>query len=131
MPVCSTAGFTLRALSSLTMSLDNLHSSSSSNDHNRPTTEATDIELGVRLLGSLVAESEVIPADDSELLELLARLDSADTVASGVEAKLDGILGTLDDLLTSLELKDDSDKQQEAAIPRSEPQSGHPRSEQS
>ncbi|KAH0837896.1 hypothetical protein J3R83DRAFT_6126 [Lanmaoa asiatica] len=108
------------------MSFDDLHNTLSSNDAS--TTEVVDIELDVRLLGSLVAESEEIPADDSELSELLARLDSADTVASGVEARLDGILGTLDDLLTSLEPKD-SDKSQEATIPRSEPQSKHPSSE--
>lgn len=87
--------------------------------------EAVDIELDVRLLGSLVAESEENFADNSELPELLARLDSADAVASGVEARLDEILGTLDDLLTSLELKD-SDKPQEVAIPRSESQSERP-----
>ena len=107
------------------MSFDDLHSSLSSKG--RPTTEATDIELDVRLLRSLVEESEGVPADDSELL---ARLNSADTVASGVEARLDEILGTLDDLLASLESKD-SDKPQEVAIPRSEPQSRHPPSEHS
>lgn len=87
------------------------------------------MELDVRLLGSLVAESEEIPADDSELSELLARLDNADTMAGGVEARLDGILGTLDDLLTSLEPKD-SDKPQEVTIPRSESQSERPPSGQ-
>lgn len=77
------------------------------------------MELDVTLLSSLVAESGEIPADDSELSELLARMDSADTMANGVEAKLDDILDTLDDLLTSLEPKN-SDKQQETTIPPSE-----------
>ena len=78
-----------------------------------PATETVDGELDVALLSSLVAE---LPADDSELL---ARLDSAHNVANGVEAKVDEILGRLDDLLTSLEPKG-SDKPQEITIPSSE-----------
>lgn len=124
MPLCSSVGFTLRALSTLAMSFDDLHNTPASNG--RPPTEAVDIELDVSLSSSLVEESEEIPADDSESLELLARLDSANTVASGVEARLDEILGTLDDLLANLELKD-SGKPQEATIPPSE----RPPSEQS
>lgn len=102
------------------MSSDDLHSS-----NGRP--EIVDIELDIRLLGSLVEESEDIPADDSELL---ARLDAAVTMAGGVEARLDEILGQLDDLLTSLEIKD-SDEPQQVTIPRSESQSERPPSEQS
>jgi len=67
------------------------------------------------------------PADDSELL---ARLDCAVTMASGVEARLDGILGELDDLLTSLEPKD-NDKPQQVTIPPSESQPERPPSEES
>jgi len=66
-----------------------------------------------------VEECEGLSADDSELPELLARLDGAHTMANGVEAKLDEILGTLDDLLTTLEPKG-NDKPQEATIPSSE-----------
>ena len=102
------------------MSFDDLRAS-----NGRP--EIVDLELDVRLPGSLVEESEVIPADDSELL---ARLDSAVTMASGVEARLDGILGELDDLLTSLEPKD-SDKPEQVTIPHSESQSERPPSEES
>jgi predicted nucleotidyltransferase len=101
------------------MSFDDLHSSNGRR-------EIVDIELDVRLLGSL-AESEDTPADDSELL---ARLDTAVTMAGGVEAKLDEILGQLDDLITSLEPKD-IDEPQQVTIPRSEPQSERPPSEQS
>ena len=108
----------------MTMPFDDLHSSPSSNE--RP---ATDMGLHVTLLASLVSECEEIPANDSELSELLARLDSANTMASGVEAKVDEILGTLDDLLTSLEPKD-SDNPQEATIPPSESQSEHSPPEQ-
>jgi len=106
------------------MSVDDLHSSRSSN--NRPATEIVDIELDVGLSSSIVEGREEIPADDSELL---ARLDSAVAVAGGVEARLDEILGTLDDLLTSLEPKC-SDKPQEVTIPRSESQPDRPPSEQ-
>lgn len=102
------------------MSSDDLHSS-----NGRP--EIVDIELDVRLLGSLVEESEDIPADDSELL---ARLDAAVTMAGGVEAGLDEILGQLDDLLTSLELKD-NDESQQVTTPRLESRSERPPSEQS
>ncbi|KIJ22220.1 hypothetical protein PAXINDRAFT_30873, partial [Paxillus involutus ATCC 200175] len=69
------------------------------------------IESDVTLLGSLIAESDQNPTNDSELSELLARLDTADGMARGVESRLDEILGTLDNLLTSLELKDDKKSQ--------------------
>ncbi|KAI9455733.1 hypothetical protein HD554DRAFT_2178390 [Boletus coccyginus] len=107
------------------MSVDDLHSSRSSNS--RPTTEIVDIELDVSLSSSIVEGREEISADDSELL---ARLDSAVTVANGVDARLDEILGTLDDLLTSLEQKC-SHNPQEVAIPHSESQPERPPSEQS
>jgi hypothetical protein len=40
-------------------------------------------------------------------MEALARLESADGIARGVEGRLDELLGTLDDLLTSLEACDE------------------------
>lgn len=105
------------------MSFDDLLSS-----HGRPA--ELDVELDITLLGSLVAESGAAPADDLELPELLAHLDSADTVATGVEAKLDEILNTLDDLLASFEPSVDQ-KPRGATIPPSESFAGRPPSEQS
>ncbi|KIL00785.1 hypothetical protein PAXRUDRAFT_123899, partial [Paxillus rubicundulus Ve08.2h10] len=69
------------------------------------------VDSDVTFLGSLIAESRQNPTNDSDLLELLARLDSADGMARGVESRLDEILGTLDNLLTSLEPKDDKKSQ--------------------
>lgn len=105
------ARFTLRALSTvtLTMSFDDLRGS-------KPSTDIVDIELDVRILAALVEEGVETSADDSELL---ARLESADTMASGVETRLDDLLGTLDDLLSALEPKD-SDNTQVDAIPQPE-----------
>ncbi|KAG2365465.1 hypothetical protein BDR07DRAFT_1607451 [Suillus spraguei] len=40
--------------------------------------------------------------EEEDIMKILERLDSANGVAKDVEGKLDGILGTLDDLLTSL-----------------------------
>jgi hypothetical protein len=108
------------------MSFDDLHSnlSGSASSSGQLAAEAlVDVELDVRMLASLVPESEEIITDDTELL---ARLDSAHTVAGGVEARLDDILSTLDDLLTSLEPKD-ADNSQEAA--RATPPETQPPSE--
>ncbi|KAG6331491.1 hypothetical protein ID866_7596 [Astraeus odoratus] len=51
----------------------------------------------------LTAECDKDPADGSELKVLLAQLESAHGVASDVESRLDGMLATLDDLLTHLD----------------------------
>lgn len=102
------------------MSFDDRNSSLDASN-GPPITEIVDVGFDVRLLGSIVAESEEIHTDDSELL---TRLESADTVASGVEARLDEILGTLDDLLIRLEPKDDELHQ--VGIQRSESQPDHP-----
>lgn len=91
------------------MSFDDLRGS-------KPSTDIVDIELDVRILAALVEEGVETSADDSELL---ARLESADTMASGVETRLDDLLGTLDDLLSALEPKD-SDNTQVDAIPQPE-----------
>lgn len=108
------------------MSFDDLHSSLSASN-GQSTTVITDIELDAKFLNSLVGESEETHADDSELL---TRLEGADTMAGGVEARLDEILGTLDDLLASLETNDTS-KPQPGAIPPSESQPERPPSDQS
>ncbi|KAF8131613.1 hypothetical protein EV363DRAFT_1583866 [Boletus edulis] len=108
------------------MSFDDLHSNLGASN-GQVATEIVNVELDVKLLSSFVEESEEIHADDSELL---TRLESADTMASGVEARLDEILDTLDDLLSRLEAKDgNSDTPQQVTIPRSESQ--RPPSEQS
>ncbi|KAG2155741.1 hypothetical protein DEU56DRAFT_768980 [Suillus clintonianus] len=79
----------------------------SSNNRLDSSLEADIAHLNTLLLnGSLDGSNET-----DDLMEILARLDSADGVAKGIEGRLDGILGTLDDLLTSLETHD------EASIP--------------
>ncbi|KAF8844119.1 hypothetical protein BDN67DRAFT_963212 [Paxillus ammoniavirescens] len=94
------------------MSFDDLNSSVDNRAPNgRQSHGVVDLECDVTFLGSLIAESDQNPTNDSELSELLARLDSADGMARGVESRLDEILGTLDNLLTSLEPKDDKKSQ--------------------
>ncbi|KAH7886261.1 hypothetical protein F5I97DRAFT_1787743, partial [Phlebopus sp. FC_14] len=64
------------------------------------------LEANTKLLSALLADSDQNPSNASGLAELLAQLETADGVATGVESKLDEILDTLDNLLTSLEHKD-------------------------
>ncbi|KAG9313926.1 hypothetical protein JVU11DRAFT_4698 [Chiua virens] len=103
------------------MNVDDLLSSLAAS----PPAAVVEEDINVTASRLRVEETQEHPADDMELAELLARLDGADTVASEVEAKLDGILGTLDNLLSTLEPKD-SDKPQEATTSPSERSPSYP-----
>jgi len=75
------------------------------------------LQEDIDLLKSILAQDEQVPStgnDAADLAQLLTRLDSANGVASGIETKLDGVLGNLDRLLESLE-QDESVKKAMAA----------------
>jgi hypothetical protein len=91
--------------------LRDLHSSfimsNNTNDGtNSPSNSNIDNSLEAHL-NSLLSNSSL---DDSngtdDLTEILARLESADGIASGVEGRLDELLETLDNLLISMETRD-------------------------
>ncbi|KAG1719449.1 hypothetical protein EDB19DRAFT_698654 [Suillus lakei] len=70
------------------------------------------LEADIAHLNTLLLNGSLDGSNETEdLMEILARLDSADGVAKGIEGRLDGMLGTLDNLLASLETCD------EASIP--------------
>jgi len=61
------------------------------------------IEADVAELEELLSRETLDDAGEASVAELLARLESADGVAKGVENKLDALLGNLDSLLAALE----------------------------
>jgi hypothetical protein len=69
-------------------------------------TSNTSLEGDITLLTSLLSQSASVDEGDiegAELQELLRRLETADGVARGVESRLDEIIGSLDQMLGSLE----------------------------
>ncbi|KAG1742720.1 uncharacterized protein EDB91DRAFT_1247527 [Suillus paluster] len=67
------------------------------------------LEADIAHLSNLVINGSLDGSNETEdLIEILARLESADGMAQGIEGRLDDILGTLDDLLTSLEADDEA-----------------------
>ncbi|KAG2099817.1 uncharacterized protein F5147DRAFT_582448 [Suillus discolor] len=67
------------------------------------------LEADIAHLNTLLSNGSLDGSHGTEdLMEMLARLDSADGVAEGIEGRLDGVLGTLDNLLTSLETRDEA-----------------------
>lgn len=61
-------------------------------------------EADIAQLTSLLSdESSLESSSEADVAELLRRLESADGMARGIEARLDGMLGNLDSLLVSLE----------------------------
>jgi hypothetical protein len=67
------------------------------------------LEADIAHLDTLLLNGSLDGSHETEdLMEILARLDSAEGVAKGIEGKLDGILETLDDLLTSFESRDEA-----------------------
>ncbi|KAG2351010.1 hypothetical protein BDR05DRAFT_955180 [Suillus weaverae] len=67
------------------------------------------LEVDIAHLNTLLLNNSLDGSNETEdLMEILARLDSADGVAEGIEGRLDGLLGTLDNLLTSLETRDEA-----------------------
>ncbi|KAJ7492269.1 hypothetical protein FB451DRAFT_1388685 [Mycena latifolia] len=65
------------------------------------------IEADIAELSELLSKDTLDDAGEASVAELLARLESADGVAKGVENKLDALLGNLDTLLASLEQNND------------------------
>ncbi|KAG1813997.1 uncharacterized protein BJ212DRAFT_1365002 [Suillus subaureus] len=69
----------------------------------------SNLEADIAHLNTLLLNGSLDGSHETEdLMEILARLESADGMAKGIEEKLDGILGTLDNLLTSLETRDEA-----------------------
>ena len=66
------------------------------------------IDLGVDVaqLSSLLSQESA--EGDADVAELLRRIDTAESMAQGVETKLDNMLENLDTLLASLESRTDA-----------------------
>ncbi|PFH49663.1 hypothetical protein AMATHDRAFT_48505 [Amanita thiersii Skay4041] len=64
------------------------------------------LDVDIAQISLLMSEYNVdVGGDETDISELLKRLESANGMADGVESKLDGILGNLDELLELLEPK--------------------------
>ncbi|KAI0931672.1 hypothetical protein AcW2_000512 [Taiwanofungus camphoratus] len=63
------------------------------------------LESDVAFLQSILNQNDV-DDDQLDVAELLRRLETADGIATGVEGRLDDIMGTLDNLLNALESGD-------------------------
>lgn len=61
------------------------------------------IEEDIAQLTSLLSQDSLDETGEANVVELLQRLEAAEGVAKGVESRLDGILGNLDNLLATLE----------------------------
>jgi hypothetical protein len=61
------------------------------------------LQVDISLLASLLSQDTSEEIDDTNISELLRRLDTANGVASGVENRLDELLNNLDGLLGTLE----------------------------
>lgn len=92
------------------MSSDNANTSDkpASESHTKPAQITASIEADLAELNELLSKETLDDAGEASVVELLARLESADGVAKGVENKLDALLGNLDSLLATLE-KDEND----------------------
>jgi hypothetical protein len=71
-------------------------------DASAQTTALDSIEIDVAQLKQLLSQ-EPSAESETEIAELLQRLESVDGMARGVESRLDDVLGNLNDLLASLE----------------------------
>ncbi|KAL0951888.1 hypothetical protein HGRIS_008545 [Hohenbuehelia grisea] len=83
-----------------------------SNGDSNPTSQPpqppdASLEADIAQLTLLLSQDP--PDDDTNIAELLARLESANGMAQGVESKLDGIIGNLDQLLSTLEAQSGSE----------------------
>jgi len=85
-------------------------------EHNTPQQQPNnDLESNVSLLSTLLSQTQAVDEQNPEdVAELLGQLETATGIAMGVEDKLDGIIGHLDNLLNALEAAgcDDSPPQQ-------------------
>jgi hypothetical protein len=82
---------------------------------------STSVESDMAKLACLLAQLPDDPpdseADDPQVTELLLRLATADGVAKGVEERLDGIIGNLDLLITTLEKESPDEQPVDTAVP--------------
>jgi site-specific recombinase XerD len=85
--------------------------------HTTAQAAVTSIEADIAQLNQLLSQESLDDADEASVAELLARLESADGVAEGVENKLDALLGNLDSLLASLEQGDEPLTESKASQP--------------
>lgn len=85
-----------------------------------PTQITAAIEADIAELNDLLSKDTLDDAGEASVAELLARLETANGVATGVENKLDALLGNLDNLLAALEKKDDSNESHSSQPPTSQ-----------
>lgn len=86
------------------------NNNTANNGTNDPSKSRLDssLEADITQLNSFLLNGSLDHSNETDdLMEALARLESADGIARGVEGRLDELLGTLDDLLTSLEACDE------------------------
>jgi len=83
--------------------MSNNHTSTINNATHDPSDNSLEADLNTLLSNNSSDDSD----GTDDLMEILARLESADGIATDVEGKLDQLLGTLDNLLTSLETRNE------------------------
>jgi hypothetical protein len=99
-------------------------SSDKASEEPNPTQLTASIEQDIAELNELLSKETLDDAGEASVAELLARLESADGVAKGVETKLDALLGNLDSLLAALEEeKADTSVQEDSQQPPATSQS--------
>ena len=97
----------MEAPESWTLALIIIMSNNHTNTINNATYDPSDNSLEAHLNTLLSNNSSDDSNGTDDLMEILARLESADGIATDVEGKLDQLLGTLDNLLTSLEARNE------------------------
>ncbi|KAK7043806.1 hypothetical protein VNI00_008418 [Paramarasmius palmivorus] len=89
------------------------------------TTDIASIESDLARVSSVLSrEHNADPEDElseANILDLLQQLDNADDAMTGVEEKLDNVLGQLDSLLESLERKEGGETGRSAVDSTSKP----------
>lgn len=74
------------------------------------------LESDVALLQSLLVEDPNFEESDVNVVELLRRLETADGIATGLESRLDDIMGSLDSMLGALEPKGEIVEQESVVV---------------
>ena len=71
-----------------------------------PSTESRSaLEADVALLQALLVQDHNFEESDFDVVEILRRLETADGIATGLESRLDDIMGNLDSMLGALDPK--------------------------